>query len=541
MKWFVDDELYSIKTKGNLNRPEQWRVFQERFYLILNLAVGGNWPGNPDETTVFPQTMEVDYVRVYGDPSQLEIIAKDSAYALARNVKYAFTDIPGATFNWSVPDGATIVGGQGTNAIAVDWDCSPGEISLQVSNLACEDQYYTLPVQFAKLNISGREEFFPLSEVLFNIAELAETEYTWSYPDDVSEVTHKGDSIAMRWGCTEGFVKVSVANVCGTEADSLAITLTEPRISGPSTVPENRINVSYMTDTVPVSAFNWTVPSDAAIIDGQGSNSITVDFGTEAGNVSVEISNTCYSKVLDLAVSITDTILLADYESSSPIFNVFSSTTFKIVSNPAPDEVNPSPNVAESFKSEVPWSGIYTDLGYNLDMTRHKKFHLKVLGPKTGNVLLKLEDVDIGSVQPIEVLAAYEHAYNWQNLEFVFPGAPSGVFDRITIFFDFGSSIENTYYFDDLTLLPYETTVSPVTTFNRIILAPNPAGELLYFTLEEDANRLIRIYDIQGRKVLQQEANKQRGSVDLSTLSSGTYLFVAITNGKLSRSLFIKQ
>ena len=39
--------------------------FDQRFHLILNVAVGGNLPGNPDATTIFPQQMEVDYVRVY--------------------------------------------------------------------------------------------------------------------------------------------------------------------------------------------------------------------------------------------------------------------------------------------------------------------------------------------------------------------------------------------------------------------------------------------------------------------------------------------
>ena len=39
--------------------------FDQEFHLILNVAVGGNLPGNPDANTVFPQTMEVDYVRVY--------------------------------------------------------------------------------------------------------------------------------------------------------------------------------------------------------------------------------------------------------------------------------------------------------------------------------------------------------------------------------------------------------------------------------------------------------------------------------------------
>jgi beta-glucanase (GH16 family) len=39
--------------------------FDQAFHMILNIAVGGNLPGNPDATTIFPQTMEVDYVRVY--------------------------------------------------------------------------------------------------------------------------------------------------------------------------------------------------------------------------------------------------------------------------------------------------------------------------------------------------------------------------------------------------------------------------------------------------------------------------------------------
>jgi beta-glucanase (GH16 family) len=40
-------------------------VFDHPFFLLMNVAVGGSWPRNPDASTVFPQTMLVDYVRVY--------------------------------------------------------------------------------------------------------------------------------------------------------------------------------------------------------------------------------------------------------------------------------------------------------------------------------------------------------------------------------------------------------------------------------------------------------------------------------------------
>jgi beta-glucanase (GH16 family) len=45
--------------------PANMSAFKEKFFLIFNMAVGGNWPGNPDGTTIFPQKMYVDYVRVF--------------------------------------------------------------------------------------------------------------------------------------------------------------------------------------------------------------------------------------------------------------------------------------------------------------------------------------------------------------------------------------------------------------------------------------------------------------------------------------------
>ena len=40
-------------------------VFDNPFYIILNVAIGGDWPGSPDSSTVFPQNMYIDYVRIY--------------------------------------------------------------------------------------------------------------------------------------------------------------------------------------------------------------------------------------------------------------------------------------------------------------------------------------------------------------------------------------------------------------------------------------------------------------------------------------------
>ncbi len=65
MRWYVDDRLYQTQTNWQSRATSFPAPFDQRFHLILNLAVGGNWPGNPTATTVFPQAMTVDYVRVY--------------------------------------------------------------------------------------------------------------------------------------------------------------------------------------------------------------------------------------------------------------------------------------------------------------------------------------------------------------------------------------------------------------------------------------------------------------------------------------------
>jgi beta-glucanase (GH16 family) len=63
IRWYVDGELYSTKTPQDIGSGNTW-VFDHPFFILLNVAVGGGWPGSPDNTTVFPQTMTVDYVRV---------------------------------------------------------------------------------------------------------------------------------------------------------------------------------------------------------------------------------------------------------------------------------------------------------------------------------------------------------------------------------------------------------------------------------------------------------------------------------------------
>jgi len=64
VRWLVDGVPYETRTPADLPPGTPW-VFDRPFFLLLNVAVGGSWPGSPDATTAFPQAMTVDYVRVY--------------------------------------------------------------------------------------------------------------------------------------------------------------------------------------------------------------------------------------------------------------------------------------------------------------------------------------------------------------------------------------------------------------------------------------------------------------------------------------------
>lgn len=62
--WLVDGQQFHRVTPKDLPSGKTW-VFEQPYYLLLNVAVGGNWPGTPPSTVTFPQVMNVDYVRIW--------------------------------------------------------------------------------------------------------------------------------------------------------------------------------------------------------------------------------------------------------------------------------------------------------------------------------------------------------------------------------------------------------------------------------------------------------------------------------------------
>jgi beta-glucanase (GH16 family) len=105
IRWFIDSHLYCT-----LSLNSSLAAFRDPFFIIINLAVGGNWPGSPDASTVFPQTMQIDYIRVY-QPVTTSIYTESGPvreFSLSQNYPNPFN--PATTIKFTIPsDGLTTV------------------------------------------------------------------------------------------------------------------------------------------------------------------------------------------------------------------------------------------------------------------------------------------------------------------------------------------------------------------------------------------------------------------------------------------------
>ena len=151
------------------------------------------------------------------------------------------------------------------------------------------------------------------------------TTYTWTVPSGASIASGQGStSIAVDYACgaVSGNITVTPSNgSCNGASNSLAVTMTAVSaagsISGASTVCANQTGVGYSISAVNgATTYTWAVPSGASVATGQGSTSITVDWGSTGGNVTVMPANG--NGCMGTGASLPVTVNLAPDVTSSP-------------------------------------------------------------------------------------------------------------------------------------------------------------------------------------------------------------------------------
>lgn len=119
--------------------------FKTPFFLIMNIAIGGNFGGPFVDPALSFARMEVDYVRVYQDFSTLALNGPGIVEENQSGLTFSTNQIQDATYEWTVPADAQITSGAGTSSITVKWGESEGNVSVAV-NFNSQTLEKTIPV-----------------------------------------------------------------------------------------------------------------------------------------------------------------------------------------------------------------------------------------------------------------------------------------------------------------------------------------------------------------------------------------------------------
>lgn len=338
---------------------------------------------------------------------------------------------------------------------------------------------------------------------------------------------------------TPKYMEVDYVRVYSLPETAEAIT-----VSGSSTLLENSQNVLYTTNYFPTTTYNWTLPNGATIVDGQGTNTIHVNFGTEGGDVKVEAVNTCATLSDEVSVNVLLDECTIVYDNFDDIRNVTYASTGTLdehFTNPAPVVVDVSDFVAQYTRNggetydvlAVNNIALENALGYE-NGTKVFFMDIYTSAPIGTQITLQLESSALnGGAYPQGRRSAYvaltSKQNEWHTVQFTFNQIISAAtmpdqVDHIALLFDPGHTTSDTYYFDNFRRLKNTegctiTGIRDQQMNHSMSLYPNPVNDVLYLK-DKNESQSFSIYNWVGEKVLESNGDK----VNVSQLSSGIYL-----------------
>jgi len=266
-------------------------------------------------STTFPVT-------VYSAPANIVLLTGPSSVCRqSTGVVFTVNNQLSVSFSWQVPSGVTITSGQGTNSITTSWSssASSGNISVSANN-TCGNNSASFPVTVTTGSVnlspvSGPASLCrPSTGVVYSVNNQLGVFYNWTVPAGVTITSGQGShSITTNWGASalSGSISVSATNGCDTSTATQAVAIATGTVNlgilnGPSSICAPGSGLSFSVNNQVGVNYNWVVPGGVSIINGQGSNSITTNWGAAAssGNVSVTATDVCGTASATIAVSV---------------------------------------------------------------------------------------------------------------------------------------------------------------------------------------------------------------------------------------------
>ncbi|MFM9007055.1 MAG: T9SS type A sorting domain-containing protein, partial [Bacteroidota bacterium] len=268
-------------------------------------------------------------------------------------VTYSVSPVARAQFyNWTVPAGASIVGGNLTNIIQVQFVAgfTGGTVTVNASNACGSGPVRTRNVilnnPLTPASISGQlTGVCGASGVTFTAASVSNaTGYNWTVPAGATIVSGQGSatiSVNFAGNFTTGNITVAATNGCGTGSARSATVIGAPGIpgviNGPSAVCTNGIVNYDVATVVGASTYTWNVPTGFTILAGQGTKILQVRGGSSPGSgltLSVRATNACGTGASRAKTGIS--VIQCAREGEGSALNVFA------YPNPASDLLNVS-------------------------------------------------------------------------------------------------------------------------------------------------------------------------------------------------------
>ncbi|MFP4460149.1 MAG: hypothetical protein ACLFSQ_11250, partial [Candidatus Zixiibacteriota bacterium] len=221
---------------------------------------------------------------------------------------YSTYPIDGARYyRWTLPSGSSILTGSGTNSIQVLFGNTDGDVCVSSINDCGESSPFCMSVTINRPTTPGSISGDALvcsgeTGINYFIATVPDADnYIWTLPAGAVLASGTGSpSITVNFADIAGDICVQTENSCGISSPvCMPVSITDipetpGTISGPTDVCSGETDVTYSISAVDEATdYTWTVPSGATIATGDGTRTITVDFGSSSGDISVTASSIC--------------------------------------------------------------------------------------------------------------------------------------------------------------------------------------------------------------------------------------------------------
>jgi len=499
IKWFIDGNLFHTATP-NTTVNGGWPFNDQQFYIILNLAVGSlgtpytsvNGAGVEPIPADFPAKMQVDYVRVYSGSFTYGVLGDAKVYNNETNKTYSINTIAGASYNWTVPAGASITSGQGTNTITVNWGTSGGDVAVATTVSGCAANTYKLAVTTeVPLPVEKIQEDFQSNR---NIVYGNKTGVLTEAISNPSATGINTSALVGRYvrNASELYDVMNIKNVVISNANDyvygrkkisfdiytsapvgtkISMQLENSLVTTAINFPSGR-HSGYKATTTVQNKWETIEFEFEKVIDPNTSaltiNTVVFLFESNSNSGATYYFDNLLTKAAPEKPVIATDVLL-NYDGTNRIIKGTTTGTYSVVANPGSNSVNSSANVARYVRNVTEQYDVLffntqstiEDAGLLKNQTNKIMIDVYTSAPIGTVVSMNLENsatslpTNFPTGRNSNYVAITTKQNQWETLTFYYNASPdlgtsNLAINQMVLLFNSGSYTSDTYYFDNI-------------------------------------------------------------------------------------------